>query len=63
MTCYRSAYTVDEKVVFMTVAAATVFETFTYQEYYSKISAKSFETILFLILKYLLFIVLDFIGS
>jgi predicted secreted Zn-dependent protease len=31
MTRLRSAYTVDEKVVFRTVATATVFETFTYQ--------------------------------
>jgi len=31
MTCYRSAYTVDEKAVFKIVATATVFETFTYQ--------------------------------
>ena len=31
MTCFRSAHTVDEKVVFRIVATATVFETFTYQ--------------------------------
>ena len=31
MTRLRSAYTVDEKVVFRTVTTATVFETFTYQ--------------------------------
>ena len=30
-TCFRSAYTVDEKVVFGIMATATVFETFTYQ--------------------------------
>ena len=31
MTCFRSAYTVYEKVVFRIVATATVSETFTYQ--------------------------------
>jgi len=31
MTCFCSAYTVDEKAVFRIVATATVFETFTYQ--------------------------------